>query len=129
MLLTLLYTSYNLPHWPVRTTIRNDNLADVIATTESLKAVAGISVCIPIISALAGIGGSLGSQWFSHHFITTRERRTSEDKLAREHYFIATKLIFMLEQYAEGGPGLQRITAEIIKTDCLNEKLRPVALS
>lgn len=62
----------------------------------------GISVWVPVISALAGIGGSLGSQWVSHHFTTTRERRASEAKLARERYFIATELIFMLEQYAEG---------------------------
>lgn len=76
-------------------------MADVIATTEGVKAAAGISVWIPAITALAGIGGALGSQWLSHHFATSRERRASEDKLARERYFIATELVFLLERLAQ----------------------------
>ncbi|MGC0914870.1 hypothetical protein [Pantoea agglomerans] len=76
-------------------------MADVIATTEGVKAAAGISVWVPAITALAGIGGALGSQWLSHHFATARELRASEDKLARERYFIATELVFMLERFAE----------------------------
>ena len=77
-------------------------MTDVIATTEGVKAAAGISVWIPAITALAGIGGALGSQWLSHHFATSRERRASEDKLARERYFLATELAFFLESYASG---------------------------
>ncbi|WP_418157242.1 hypothetical protein RA290_22550 (plasmid) [Pantoea agglomerans] len=76
-------------------------MADVIATTEGVKAAAGISVLVPAITALAGIGGALGSQWLSHHFATARELRASEDKLARERYFIATELVFLLERFAQ----------------------------
>lgn len=62
----------------------------------------GISVWVPVISAGAGIAGALGSQWLSHIFITRREKRASEEKLNRERYFIATELVFLLEQFAEG---------------------------
>ncbi|MDF7650989.1 hypothetical protein F3J38_21835 [Pantoea sp. Acro-805] len=62
---------------------------------------AGISVWVPVITALAGIGGALGSQWLSHHFATARELRASEEKLARERYFIATELVFLLERFAQ----------------------------
>ncbi|WP_215844861.1 hypothetical protein [Candidatus Pantoea bituminis] len=61
----------------------------------------GISLWVSLISAGAGILGALGSQWLSHHFATARELRASEDKLARERYFIATELVFVLEQFAE----------------------------
>lgn len=61
----------------------------------------GISVWVPLISAGAGIAGALGSQWLSHIFITRRERRASEEKLIQERLFIATELVFMLEQFAE----------------------------
>ena len=62
---------------------------------------AGISLWMPVITALAGIGGALGSQWLSHHFATARELRASEEKLARERYFIATELVFLLERFAQ----------------------------
>ena len=61
----------------------------------------GISVWVPVISAGAGIAGALGSQWLSHIFITRREKRASEEKLNRERYFIATELVFLLEQFAQ----------------------------
>ncbi|MFB6328383.1 hypothetical protein ACE8EZ_20115 [Pantoea deleyi] len=60
-----------------------------------------VSVWVPVISAGAGILGALGSQWLSHYFATARERRASENKLARERYFIATELVFLLERFAE----------------------------
>lgn len=63
---------------------------------------AGISVWTAVIGAAAGFAGALGSQWLSHHFATSRERRASEDRLTRERYFIATGLVFLLERYAEG---------------------------
>lgn len=61
----------------------------------------GISVWIPVITALAGIGGALGSQYVSHRFALQREERTAATKLARERLFIATELVFLLEQFAD----------------------------
>ncbi|MGX9279357.1 hypothetical protein ACWXWL_16780 [Pantoea ananatis] len=75
-------------------------MADILATAAGLNTAAGISVWIPVITALAGIGGALSSQWLSHHFATGRERRVSEEKLARERHFIATELVFLLERYS-----------------------------
>jgi len=60
-----------------------------------------VSVWVPVVSAGAGILGALGSQWLSHYFATARERRSSENKLARERYFIATELVFLLERFGE----------------------------
>lgn len=61
-----------------------------------------VSEWIPIITALAGIGGALGSQWLSHHLASGQEKKTSEDKLIKERFYIGTELVFMLEQFAEG---------------------------
>lgn len=61
----------------------------------------GISVWVPVISAGAGILGALGSQWLSHIFITKREKRSSDEKLNRERYFIATEIVFLLERFAQ----------------------------
>lgn len=61
----------------------------------------GISVWIPVITALAGIGGALGSQYISHRFTLNREKKASEDKMQRERYFIATGLVFLLERFAQ----------------------------
>lgn len=61
----------------------------------------GISVWIPVITALAGIGGALGSQYISHRFTLNREKKASEDKMLRERYFIATRLVFILERFAQ----------------------------
>lgn len=69
----------------------------------------GISLWVPVITALSGIGGALGSQWLSHHFATVRERRASDNKLDRERHFIATELVFLLELYAVGWMSLGSI--------------------
>ena len=47
------------------------------------------------VIALAGI-------WLTHRLTQEREKRALKEKLARERYFIATDLVFMLERYAEG---------------------------
>ncbi|WP_176428110.1 hypothetical protein [Pantoea sp. VS1] len=54
-----------------------------------------------VIGAAAGVAGAPGSQWLSHHFKTSRERRASEDKLTRVRYLIATRLVFLLERFAQ----------------------------
>lgn len=55
-----------------------------------------ISAWIPVITALAGIGGALGSQYISHRFTLNREKKASEDKMLREQYFIAPGWSFFL---------------------------------
>lgn len=77
----------------------------------------GISVWVPVISVLAGSVLTGTIQYFmnrqNHFFALKREEKAaadrlrneklvSEEKLQRERYFIATELIFMLEQFAEG---------------------------
>jgi len=91
-------------------------LADVIATSESIKAATGISAWVPVISTLAGgtIAGAVALlvSRLNHRYAREREEtaaaerlrnetRASEEKLARERLFIATELVFLLEQYAE----------------------------
>lgn len=60
------------------------------------------SVLVPVITALAGIGGALGSQYISHRFTRRREQEAAEAKREPERLFIATELIIVLEQFAEG---------------------------
>lgn len=61
----------------------------------------GISVWFPVITALAGIGGALGSQYVSHRFALQREGATAARKRHDELLFISTELIFLLEEFAE----------------------------
>lgn len=75
-----------------------------------------ISAWIPVISTLVGglLAGSVALfvNRQSHHYAQEREKKAAaerlhnekqvlEEKLARERYFIATELVFMLEQFAE----------------------------
>lgn len=60
-----------------------------------------ISAWVPVITALAGIGGAMGSQWVPHHFTAKRERRASEQKLASERAFIGSQLMVILAGYRE----------------------------
>ncbi|KEY39998.1 MULTISPECIES: hypothetical protein [Pantoea] len=55
------------------------------------------NVATGLITAGAAIAGIL----LTHHFTLRRERLAAEDKLQKEKHFIATELVFMLEQFAE----------------------------
>ncbi|WP_337263621.1 MULTISPECIES: hypothetical protein [unclassified Serratia (in: enterobacteria)] len=65
----------------------------------------GISVWVPVISALSGglLAGAIALTgiWMTHHFTRKREQEAAERKLAADRYFIATELVFKLEEYAE----------------------------
>lgn len=86
--------------------------------TEQVKAVVqGLSAWMPVISTLAGgvlAGGvALLVSKVNHSYAREREataaaerlrheQQLTEDKRQRELFYIATELIFLLEQYAEG---------------------------
>lgn len=61
----------------------------------------GILVWFPVITALAGIGGALGSQYVSHRLALHREEATAARKREAELYFISTELVFILERFAQ----------------------------
>lgn len=65
----------------------------------------GFSAWVPVISVLAGgtmTGGvALAGIALTHHLTRIREREAAERKTAADRYFIATKLVFKLEDYAE----------------------------
>lgn len=47
-------------------------------------------------------GAAIAAVMLTHKFTPRRERSASEDKQKQERYFIATELVFLLEQFAEG---------------------------
>ncbi len=65
----------------------------------------GFSAWVPVISVLAGgtmTGGfALAGIALTHHLTRIREREAAERKTAADRYFIATELVFKLEDYAE----------------------------
>lgn len=93
-------------------------MSDVMTGTEQIKAVVqGLSAWMPVISTLAGgvlAGGvALLVSKVNHSYAREREatataerlrheQQLTEDKRQRELFYIATELIFLLEQYAEG---------------------------
>lgn len=83
------------------------------AITDAASAAATHPVTVQVINQGPGIGGNvatglitagaaIAAVMLTHRFTQRRERRTADDKLDRERLFIATELIFILEQYAEG---------------------------
>ncbi|MGY6031972.1 hypothetical protein ACUY4Q_005039 (plasmid) [Phytobacter sp. AG2a] len=84
-----------------------DNVAD------GLAAVASHPVTVQVINQGPGIwgnvatglitaGAAIAAVILTHQFTLRREKQVSEEKLNRERQFIATELIFLLEQFAEG---------------------------
>jgi hypothetical protein len=63
---------------------------------------ADVSLWVPVITGLAGIGGALGSQYVSHIYSRQREKDAALRKRHEELLFITTELVFLLEQFAEG---------------------------
>lgn len=91
--------------------------ADHIA--DSLTSAVTHPVTVQVINQGAGIWGSvatglitagaaIGAVMLTHKFTLRRERSASEDKQNRERYFIATELVFMLEQFAENCASVAR---------------------
>ncbi|CAI0765421.1 hypothetical protein [Serratia fonticola] len=71
--------------------------AKVVAESESIWK--------PVLPALAGgllAGGiTLAGIWLTHYFARKREQEAAERKIAADRYFIATELVFKLEDFAE----------------------------
>lgn len=77
-------------------------MADWIIVTEGVKvAKDSVSLWPQIITAVSSAGAALGGVYLTHYFIRRREERAAAAKQASERLFIATELIFLLEQFAE----------------------------
>ncbi|MEL5616091.1 hypothetical protein [Serratia marcescens] len=76
-------------------------MGDWFIATEGVKIVKDSANLAPqIITAVASIGAALGGVGLTHRFTRKREQAAAEQKLAGERYFIATELVFKLEDYA-----------------------------
>lgn len=88
-----------------------DGISDFKVVTD------GLSVWIPVVSALTGgvLAGSVALlvSWQNHRYAREREEKSAADRLRHEQkvteekkekelLFIATELVFILEQFAEG---------------------------
>jgi hypothetical protein len=60
------------------------------------------NVATGLITGVLTGGVALTGIWLTHRFTLKREKLVSEDKLRRERHFIATELVFLLEEFAEG---------------------------
>lgn len=54
-----------------------------------------------VATGLITAGAAIAAVMLTHRFTLKREKQASEEKRVREHHFIATELILMLERYAE----------------------------
>lgn len=83
-----------------------DNMA------EGLAAAASHPVTVQVFNQGPGIWGNVATGlitgvtaiagiWLTHWFVQRRERRSAQDKLEQERYFIATGLVFLLERFAQ----------------------------
>lgn len=61
-----------------------------------------------VATGLITAGAAIAAVMLTHRFTLKRERQASEDKLQRERYFIATELVFLLEQFAESCASVAR---------------------
>lgn len=76
-------------------------MGDWFIATEGVKIVKDSPGLWPqIITAVASIGAALGGVGLTHRFTRKREQAAAERKLAGERYFIATELVFKLEDYS-----------------------------
>lgn len=87
-------------------------MADINTAAESVAAAAAHPVTVQVFNQSPGIGGSvatglitagaaIAAVMLTHRFTLKREKQASEKKLIQERLFIATELVFMLEQFAE----------------------------
>lgn len=61
-----------------------------------------------VATGLITAGAAIAAVMLTHRFTLKREKQASEDKQKRERYFIATELVFMLEQFAENCASVAR---------------------
>lgn len=77
-------------------------MGDWFIATEGVKVVKDTTGLAPqIITALASIAAALGGVSLTHHFTRRREERAAAARRDSERLFIATELVFLLEQFAE----------------------------
>ncbi|WP_447870153.1 hypothetical protein [Serratia fonticola] len=77
-------------------------MGDWFIATEGVKIVKDSAGLWPqIITAVASIGGVLSGVSLTHHYTRKREEAAAERKMAADRYFIATELVFKLEDFAE----------------------------
>lgn len=77
-------------------------MGDWFIATEGVKIVKDSPNLWPqIITAVSTIIAAVGTVNLNHRFTLKREQAAAERKLAGERYFIATELVFKLEDYAE----------------------------
>ncbi|WP_440514987.1 hypothetical protein [Serratia sarumanii] len=77
-------------------------MGDWFIATEGVKIVKDSPGLWPqIITAVSTIIAAVGTVNLNHRFTLKREQAVAERKLAGERYFIATELVFKLEDYAE----------------------------
>ncbi|MGK8665303.1 hypothetical protein [Serratia marcescens] len=77
-------------------------MGDWFIATEGVKIVKDSPGLWPqIITGVLSAGAALGGVWLTHYFARRREERAVAAKLASERYFIATELVFKLEDFAE----------------------------
>ena len=92
-------------------------MADWFIATEGVKVVKdGASLAPQIITAVTSIGAALGGVALTHYFTRKREERAAEAKQASERLFIATELVFLLEQFAEACAGVATDHGSQIRT-------------
>ncbi|HDG0630733.1 TPA: hypothetical protein PFA69_004885 [Serratia marcescens] len=78
-------------------------MGDWFIATEGVKIVKDSASLWPqIITAVSSTGAALGGVYLAHYFTRQREERAAAAKQASERLFIATELVFLLEQFAEG---------------------------
>ncbi|MDV2865633.1 hypothetical protein [Phytobacter ursingii] len=58
-----------------------------------------VPLWVPVATALAGMGGALGSQFLSHYFAAGREKKAADKKLASERAYIGSQLMIILAGY------------------------------
>ena len=77
-------------------------MADWFIATEGVKVVKDSASLWPqIITAVSSAGAALGGVYLAHYFTRRREERAAAAKQVSERLFIATELVFLLEQFVE----------------------------
>ncbi|RRU14416.1 hypothetical protein EGJ31_23010 [Serratia marcescens] len=77
-------------------------MGDWFIATEGVKIVKDSPGLWPqIITAVSSAGAAFGGVWYGQWRITQREKEAAAAKLASERLFIATELVFKLEDFAE----------------------------
>ncbi|CAI2535967.1 hypothetical protein [Serratia ficaria] len=77
-------------------------MGDWFIATEGVKVVKDTASLAPqIITAVTSIVAALGGVGLTHRFTRKREQEAAERKIMADRYFIATELVFKLEDFAE----------------------------